>query len=70
MLKFKEKAKLVLSEMSKAYRNDMEYGLFQLNEKAKEDFAKMYPEISRAWFFAMDFLDEVDNNKYDSWSQS
>jgi hypothetical protein len=62
----KEKAKLVLKEMDKAYRSDMEYGLHQLNEKAREDFRKMYPEMSQAWFFAIDFLDEVDSGKYDT----
>lgn len=65
-MKFKEKAQLVLKEMDKAYRSDMEYGLSQLNEKARRDFEKIYPEISQAWFFAIDFLDDVDSGKYDT----
>lgn len=65
-MNFKEKAQLVLKEMDKAYRSDMEYGLSQLNEKARRDFEKIYPEISQAWFFAIDFLDDVDSGKYDT----
>ena len=65
-MNLKEKAQLVLKEMDKAYRSDMEYGLSQLNEKARRDFEKIYPEISQAWFFAIDFLDDVDSGKYDT----
>jgi hypothetical protein len=65
-MNLKDKAKLVLSQMDKAYRSDMEYGLYQLNEKARRDFEKIYPEMSQAWFFATDFLEELESGKYDT----
>jgi hypothetical protein len=65
-MNFKDKAKLILKEMDKAYRSDMEYGQHKLNEEARKYFEEMYPEITQSWFFASDFLEEIIEGQYDS----
>ena len=64
-MNLKDKAVLVVKEMDKAYRSDLEYGQHQLNEQAREVFRENYPDISQAYFFALDFLEEIIKGQYD-----
>lgn len=65
-MNLKDKAKLVLKEMDKGYRSDLEHGQHQLNEQAREKFREDYPDISQAFFFALDFLEEIIKGQYDT----
>jgi hypothetical protein len=55
----KDKASMMVKIMDAAYRSDMEHGIHWLNDKARLDWEKMYPEISKAWDTVIDLLDKI-----------